>query len=185
VEDAERLVLSTIHSAKGLEWEAVFVIGLAEGRFPHAKAEAGEQWEEERRLLYVAATRAKKHLFLSYPKELMTPDRQFRRVGMSPFLAELKGGLFERIEEKERSFSSPFIKPAQYEADASFPSPARTGRGKVSMTDLGKGVRVSHAFFGAGTVAATPRGRSVDVLFERHGLKTLHLDYAKLTIVTE
>lgn len=184
VEDSERLVLSTIHSAKGLEWEAVFVIGLAEGRFPHAKAEAGEQWEEERRLLYVAATRAKKHLFLSYPKELMTPDRQFRRVGMSPFLAELKGGLFERID-KERSFSSPFARTERGENVDAHVFPTRTGRSKVSMTDLGKGVRVSHAFFGTGTVAATPRGRSVDVLFERHGLKTLHLDYAKLTIVAE
>ena len=182
VEEAERLVLSTIHSAKGLEWEAVFVIGLAEGRFPHAKAEAGEQWEEERRLLYVAATRAKKHLFFSYPKELMTPDRQFRRVGMSPFLAELKGGLFERIE-KERSFSSPFARPEQSEPGAAHGFPARKARSKISMTDLGKGVRVSHAFFGTGTVASAPMGRSVDVLFERHGLKTLHLDYAKLTIV--
>ena len=61
-----RLILSTIHSAKGLEWDVVFVIGLAEGRFPHQNA-VGEQWEEERRLLYVAATRAKKQLFLTYP----------------------------------------------------------------------------------------------------------------------
>ncbi|MBU0960934.1 MAG: ATP-dependent helicase, partial [Proteobacteria bacterium] len=73
--DVERLVLSTIHSAKGLEWDAVFVIGLAEGRFPHAAAGIGEQWEEERRLLYVAATRARKYLYLTYPRELMTPDR--------------------------------------------------------------------------------------------------------------
>ena len=68
-DETETLVLSTIHSAKGLEWEAVFIIGLADGRFPHASAFAGEQWEEERRLLYVAATRAKKHLYLTYPRE--------------------------------------------------------------------------------------------------------------------
>ena len=89
-------MLSTIHSAKGLEWEAVFIIGLADGRFPHASAFPGEQWEEERRLLYVAATRAKKHLYLTYPRELMSPDRKFRRVGMSPFLAELTPGCYER-----------------------------------------------------------------------------------------
>jgi DNA helicase-2/ATP-dependent DNA helicase PcrA len=53
------------------------------------------------------------------------------------------------------------------------------------MSDLAQGVRVSHAFFGTGTVAALHGGRSVDVHFERHGLKTLHLDYAKLTIITE
>ena len=181
MEDADRMVLSTIHSAKGLEWEAVFVIGLAEGRFPHAKAEPGEQWEEERRLLYVAATRAEKFLYLSYPKELMTPDRQFRRVGMSPFLSELKGGLFERIEEERRSSFSP----------RSFPrvdghvAPLKKSRSKVSMTDLTKGTQVSHAFFGTGEVVSMGSGRSVNVLFGRHGLKTLHLDYAKLTIVTD
>ena len=57
-QESDRIVLSTIHSSKGLEFEAVFVLGLAEGRFPHASAGYGEQLEEERRLLYVAATRA-------------------------------------------------------------------------------------------------------------------------------
>ncbi|MEK6201945.1 MAG: ATP-dependent helicase, partial [Desulfobulbaceae bacterium] len=180
LENADRMVLSTIHSAKGLEWEAVFVIGLADGRFPHAKAEPGEQWEEERRLLYVAATRAKKVLYLSYPKELMTPDRQFRRVGMSPFLSELKGGLFERIqEERQSSFALPSLAGGERSA------PVKKSRNKVSMNDLQKGSRVSHSFFGAGIVVALSSGRTVDVLFDRHGLKTLHLDYAKLSIVTD
>jgi DNA helicase-2/ATP-dependent DNA helicase PcrA len=138
--------------------------------------------------LYVAATRAKKHLFLSYPKELMTPDRQFRRVGVSPFLAELKGGLFERIAE-ERPTSTPQMGQGlgNGRGESAVPSIShlRKGRSKVAMTDLAKGVRVSHAFFGTGTVAVIHGGRSVDVQFERHGLKTLHLDYAKLTIVTE
>ena len=98
----DQLVLSTIHSAKGLEWEAVFVIGLADGRFPHASAFPGEQWEEERRLLYVAATRAKRHLYMTYPRELMSADRRFNRVGMSPFLAELSPGCYQRIEPRDR-----------------------------------------------------------------------------------
>jgi DNA helicase-2/ATP-dependent DNA helicase PcrA len=67
-EDEGLLTLSTIHSAKGLEWRAVFVIGLVDGRFPsfHTLREADDV-EEERRLLYVAVTRAKEHLYLSYP----------------------------------------------------------------------------------------------------------------------
>ncbi len=188
-EEANRLVLSTIHSAKGLEWEAVFVIGLAEGRFPHAKAEIGEQWEEERRLLYVAATRAKKHLYLSYPKELMTPDRQFRRVGLSPFVSELKGGLFERIQEEERA--TPFVPRAFGGRDdtASLQSNSlkslKRSKGKVAVSDLTPGTQVAHAFFGTGKIVAVGKARTVDVIFERHGLKTLHLDYAKLTIVTD
>ena len=64
----EYLVLSTIHQAKGLEWDAVMVIGLCEGQFPHPKAMAEQSdMEEERRLFYVAATRAKKYLYLIHP----------------------------------------------------------------------------------------------------------------------
>lgn len=178
-QDDNRLVLSTIHSAKGLEWDAVFVIGLAEGRFPHSKAEFGEQWEEERRLLYVASTRARRHLFLSYPKELMTPDRQFRRVGMSPFLSELKGGLFERQEEERHV-------PGRLESHSGGEGLFwRKSKEKISVSDLPPGTRVAHPFFGSGNVVATGAGRSVDVLFDRHGVKTLHLDYAKLTVVAE
>ncbi len=66
--DDERLILSTIHSAKGLEWRCVFVIWLVDGRFPSAYSfTTPEDLEEERRLLYVAITRAKQHLFLTYP----------------------------------------------------------------------------------------------------------------------
>ena len=66
--DDERLILSTIHSAKGLEWRCVFVIWLVDGRFPSAYSfSTPDDLEEERRLLYVAITRAKQHLFLTYP----------------------------------------------------------------------------------------------------------------------
>ncbi len=66
--DDERLVLSTIHSAKGLEWQCVFVIWVVDGRFPSAYSFITEdELEEERRLFYVAVTRAKHDLFLTYP----------------------------------------------------------------------------------------------------------------------
>lgn len=66
--DDERMVLSTIHSAKGLEWQAVFVIWIVDGRFPSVYSfVADEDLEEERRLFYVSVTRAKRHLFLTYP----------------------------------------------------------------------------------------------------------------------
>ncbi len=67
-DDEGLLTLSTIHSAKGLEWHAVFVIWMVDGRFPSFhNLNDGEEIEEERRLLYVAVTRAKEHLYLSYP----------------------------------------------------------------------------------------------------------------------
>ncbi len=176
----ERLVLSTIHSAKGLEFEAVFVIGMADGRFPHASAIFGEQWEEERRLLYVAATRAKKYLYLTYPRQLMTQDRQFRRTGMSPFLSELSGGLYERIGEKSMTGPEAFV----FQSTEEFPpSPRKTKSKRLEMSDFSLGAKVNHPFFGNGTVTKISTGRSLDIQFDRHGLKTLHLDYAKLTII--
>ena len=187
-DNLDRLVLSTIHSAKGLEWEAVFVIGLADGRFPHASAGFGEQWEEERRLLYVAATRAKKYLYLCYPRTLMTPDRQFKRVGMSPFLAELKGGLYERVEERKRSFPSEQSFFTQRRdvpdtVDGNVVVASKKRRKKPSMSEFVKGCKVKHPFFGNGVVQGKTGERSLNVLFDRHGMKTLHLDYAKLQIV--
>ncbi len=66
--DNERLILSTIHSAKGLEWQCVFVMWVVDGRFPSAYSmSTEEELEEERRLMYVAVTRAKKYLYLTYP----------------------------------------------------------------------------------------------------------------------
>ena len=65
--DEEKIVLSTIHQAKGLEWEAVFVINLSAGQFPNERSRVDGSLEEERRLFYVAVTRAKKFLYLTYP----------------------------------------------------------------------------------------------------------------------
>jgi len=177
----EKVILSTIHSAKGLEFDAVFVIGLAEGRFPHGSAGQGEQWEEERRLLYVAATRARQHLYLTYPRELMTPDRQFRRVGMSPFLAEISPGLYERVEGGGGMGGYSSYPEYRYEAPAVPAAPKREK--KLTVADLPVGTKVQHPFFGIGTVKKTSAPSSLDVLFDRHGIKTLHLDYAKLKLL--
>jgi DNA helicase-2/ATP-dependent DNA helicase PcrA len=94
-EEDERVVLSTIHQAKGLEWKAVFVIWCAEGRFPNPKAIEEGEIEEERRLFYVAATRAKDHLYLCYP--LTVFDREVGSVILRPsrFVAELDSFHYE------------------------------------------------------------------------------------------
>jgi DNA helicase-2/ATP-dependent DNA helicase PcrA len=95
--DDERLVLSSIHQAKGLEWRAVFVIGLLEDRFPNVRAsKTAEGLEEERRLFYVAATRAKDELTLVHP--LASYDRFGVVVVTEPsrFLRELPETLYER-----------------------------------------------------------------------------------------
>ncbi len=174
-----RIVLSTIHSAKGLEWDAVFVIGLAEGRFPHQNAVPGEQYEEERRLLYVAATRARKQLFLTYPRQLMTPDRKFRHTVMSPFLREINPGLYH---QNEQSPSMPYSSSGAN--GFGLPDPVAPRKKTVSArVEYSPGMLVQHSLFGPGRVKSVPGPRRVEIAFDRHGDKILHLDYAKLEIV--
>jgi DNA helicase-2/ATP-dependent DNA helicase PcrA len=101
--DAEsdgRVILSTIHQAKGLEWKTVFIIGMTDGRFPSAKSLKNDDEEEERRLFYVGATRAKESLFLCYP----TTSEDWHAIGLlrpSRFLKELPAHCFEEIEVED------------------------------------------------------------------------------------
>lgn len=93
----ERVILSTVHQAKGLEWGCVFLVWLCEGAFPSPQSlNREEDLEEERRLFYVACTRAKDHLFLCYP---MVGERMRGRSVLrkpSRFLQELSPSLYER-----------------------------------------------------------------------------------------
>jgi DNA helicase-2/ATP-dependent DNA helicase PcrA len=98
-EDDGLLTLSTIHSAKGLEWQAVFVIWLVDGRFPsYHNLHDTEEMEEERRLLYVSVTRAKQHLHLSYPIDIY--DRTTGMVLGKPsrFLEGLPGHILSETQ---------------------------------------------------------------------------------------
>jgi len=105
--DNERLVPSTIHSAKGLEWRCVFVIWLVDGRFPSAYSFAeDDELEEERRLLYVAITRAKQELFLTYPINVY--DKMTGSVLSKPsrFLDDIPSSFMEtwNLIEEDQSY---------------------------------------------------------------------------------
>jgi len=105
--DEGPVILSTIHSAKGLEWHSVFIIWALEGRFPSFyNINTDEELEEERRLLYVAATRAKENLFISYPIKIF--DRGLRMVLSRPsqFIEGISEDLLEPITvvDEERNW---------------------------------------------------------------------------------
>ena len=109
--DEGPLVLSTIHSAKGLEWHSVFIIWALEGRFPsYYNIDTEEELEEERRLLYVAATRAKENLFITYPIKIF--DRGLHTVLSRPsqFIEGIPEELLEPVtlvdEEEDRGWES-------------------------------------------------------------------------------
>ena len=91
----ERVILSTIHQAKGLEWKIVFIIWCAEGRFPNPRALDEGGLEEERRLFYVATTRAMDELYLCYP--LLAFDKQVGHIILKPsrFVSELRSTDYE------------------------------------------------------------------------------------------
>ncbi|NBX51802.1 ATP-dependent helicase, partial [bacterium] len=98
----EKMILSTIHQAKGLEWENVFVINVAEGAFPSDKSFANpKEIEEERRLFYVATTRAKKRLFLTYGITSGYENITIRQP--STFLDEIPKSLIEEIRLRHQA----------------------------------------------------------------------------------
>jgi DNA helicase-2/ATP-dependent DNA helicase PcrA len=105
--DEELLTLSTIHSAKGLEWHAVFVIWAAEGKFPSMYSLAEDEIEEERRLMYVATSRAKDELYVTYPIQIF--DRGMGSVMGRPsrFLQDISESLLRPmrlVEEVGENF---------------------------------------------------------------------------------
>jgi DNA helicase-2/ATP-dependent DNA helicase PcrA len=160
----DHLVLSTIHSAKGLEWRAVFLISAVEGRLPPSQAYADDEvLEEERRLIYVAVTRAKEFLYLCCPHRVFDRGTGFRSVPLSLFLEQLP---------PERYFHT---------GDAvAAPSGADSGTDLQEEASLSPGDAVRHPFFGRGKVVAVPDSLKVQIQFEDGRTRLLHLDYAPL-----
>jgi DNA helicase II / ATP-dependent DNA helicase PcrA len=97
-QEAEKITLSTIHQAKGLEWRVVFVIWLADGMFPSSRSlQSLDAIEEERRLFYVAVTRAKDELYLTYPAYWPGASAENRMQRPSRFLSEIPHDLIEEL----------------------------------------------------------------------------------------
>ncbi len=192
-----RLVLSTIHSAKGLEWDTVFVIHLADGRFPPAQAAFTDQMEEERRLFYVAVTRARQRLVLVYPRQVAGADRRPMPAPPSPFLDDIPSGLLkgrlpparavagqQHLAVADRITAMLGNRPLPAQAPAGGRVRDRAG-GRALGAAIDAGSTVRHPFFGKGTVEKKVGSSTVHVFFPAHGTKILHLDYARLELVEE
>lgn len=105
--DDEYLTLSTIHSAKGLEWKVVFLIWAADGRFPGPQSVGDDELEEERRLMYVASTRARDELYLSYPIYMFDRSFGFVMGRVSRFLEDVPVELLQTATLQESDPSDP------------------------------------------------------------------------------
>ncbi len=172
-DDADSVVLMTLHSAKGLEFPVVFLTGLEEGIFPHSRSlYEPRQLEEERRLCYVGMTRAREALHFTYAFRRMTYGTSARST-LSRFVREIPGSFFENPAEEE---------PATTWQRAS--SVRRTTVTNTSDSPFREGDKVVHQKFGNGVViSATGTGdeAQVTVMFAGGvGLKKLLLAYAKL-----
>ena len=98
--DQESIKLTTIHQAKGLEYDAVFLIGAAEGQFPGYRTIESGDFEEERRLFYVAVTRAKNELYICYPRVASRPGPGGMMLQPTRFLSELDESLYDELRIK-------------------------------------------------------------------------------------
>ncbi|KVH32045.1 UvrD-helicase domain-containing protein [Burkholderia cepacia] len=197
--------LMTVHAAKGLEFSAVFITGLEEGLFPHENSVLeSDGLEEERRLMYVAITRAKERLYLSFAQSRMLHG-QTRYNVRSRFFDELPEHVLKWLTPKVEAGSrwggrsdnagygrDWFARPGGgsreqiVDAAVSAPLPAFANKQRAADTGFRVGQQVFHTKFGEGTVTAL-EGNGTDakaqVKFKRHGEKWLALAVAKLQAV--
>ena len=204
--DADAVVLMTIHSAKGLEFPVVFLPGMEENLFPsyHAVTIDPSELEEERRLAYVAVTRAKEELFILHAESrLLFGNTQFNPV--SRFVKDIPDDIKderEMYEEEDRYYGGsgksfgagisrasygrmPRSAPVSKESSSS--SSART-KGKQTLPGLKPGMTVSHPVFGKGRVLSVRPVASdclCEVVFDKVGTKLLLQSHAKLSIEEE
>lgn len=199
----DAIQLMTVHSAKGLEFDAVFISGLEEGLFPHENSLSdADGLEEERRLMYVAITRARRRLYLSFSQTRLLHG-QTRYNIKSRFFDELPEATLKWITPKVQGFGSGFAREYQnawsrgsglgsivgagrVEPRAVSSYPASSGPKTTSSHGLRAGQSVFHGKFGEGVIV-TLEGSGEDaraqVNFGRHGMKWLALSVAKLTPV--
>ncbi|ALP64213.1 UvrD-helicase domain-containing protein [Paraburkholderia caribensis] len=202
----EAVQLMTVHAAKGLEFTAVFITGLEEGLFPHENsAMEADGLEEERRLMYVAITRAKERLYLSFAQSRMLHG-QTRYNIRSRFFDELPQETLKWLTPKVEAGArwggradnagwgrDWFSRPDRQQGYgggastvASAPLPAFANEQRAADTGFRVGQQVFHTKFGEGTVTALEGGGAdakAQVKFKRHGEKWLALAVAKLQAV--
>ncbi len=210
--EPERVTLMTIHAAKGLEFSNIFVVGVEDDLIPSSLSkDSFEKIEEERRLLYVAITRAKKYCMLSFVTQRYRHNDK-ENTHISPFIANinrkyLRMDFDDEIEYNYGSFSQSqrtsynnkvfsnqrqSIPPKNFPRTTSSPvqtiTPPKNISGEVhTAADLRVGMTIEHSRFGKGEILEidtnTPNGHRIKVNFNKIDIKTLLLKFAKFNII--
>ncbi len=177
----DAVVLMTMHSAKGLEFPNVFLVGFEDGLFPGMRAIGnGEEMEEERRLCYVAITRAKKSLTISYARQRMLYGRTNAAMA-SRFLKEIpescvvrRGGQLRR--EPQYSYGQKIVAPASHYLNEQLNRSNRSAAQTVACPEINKGDMVQHTAFGRGMVLSVLKmggDALLEIAFDQIGTKKL------------
>jgi len=178
-DDGHRLTLMTVHNAKGLEYPVVFVVGLEDAVFPHHRALGDpDEMEEERRLAYVALTRARERLYLTGAWRRTLFGRTNSNVP-SRFLKEVPDALVEDRSAERGSFSRRAVAKVGVRSQYSRRPPVEDD----DDADIGVGDRIRHPTFGPGKVLELTGAigeQEALIAFDETGTKRLHLAYAPL-----
>ncbi|WP_293442603.1 UvrD-helicase domain-containing protein [Persephonella sp.] len=167
LENSDTVKIMTVHAAKGLEFPIVFIAGLEDGIFPSGRSfEDIEQSEEERRLFYVAITRAKEKVFMSFARKRASFSGQLNETKPSKFLKEIKSDL-KFLSDRKNVKNGKQISPSEHTTKAFY-----------SGTDIKTGQLVKHETFGKGVVVSVS-GNKATVIFENFGQKTILKDFLK------
>ncbi|ERG68606.1 MULTISPECIES: DNA helicase PcrA [Exiguobacterium] len=186
VDELHQVTLMTLHSAKGLEFPVVFLIGMEEGLFPHSRAlNDPEEMEEERRLAYVGITRAEKRLYLTRAQSRMLYGR-FQNNPESRFLHELPETLLERSGKAKKPMPwNPVESPGKLPVNgfSSKPKPKLAQSSGAESIGWNVGDKANHKKWGQGTVVQT-RGEGdqleLDIAFPAVGIKRLLAKFAPI-----
>ena len=186
---SDRVVLMTVHSAKGLEFENVFIVGLEDGLFPSSRSfDNNEDLEEERRLAYVAITRAKKHLYISSANSRTLFGQTHQNI-TSRFIKELDMNLVEKHENSSIKLRNSVYKDIS--AVQSIPLQQQILRNRANSvnksvsqdTEFKPGDKVINRSFGEGTVISISQPDSkntiLEVCFDKVGVKRMASGFVK------